>query len=304
MVIRQKNPVNITALLMFVVLNVVGLFSNKITEWAGIDKYTLCIILYLICFLIPTVLLAVMQRKEIKIKSYLQLKSFKLRYVPVSVASGVTATLFCLLLNGAIVMLFNIKGNSTFPTVMGDIEINGVLPVAFAVVLLPAICEELFFRGAYCSQFSDEPRIEVILASALCFTMLHGSLANLVSPFVCGIVYCFLVYVTGSIWSAIIAHLTNNVIAVTAAYYSEALSVSELKYAIYVVSLIIFFISLYMTLRLFEKYYLKSKKRRKKINKKETNRRRNRQTPFTASFFVLVALFVLKLVFEITGFWA
>ncbi len=303
MVVRQKNPVNLITLIIFIVLNVTGLFTNQITDALKISKYAFFIILYLVCFGIPTVILAILNRKEISAKGYLKLKNFKLRYLPVSVSAGLAASLFAIILNTAVYAIFKLTPTGDMSTAIGSLEFNGIFSVIFAVAVVPAAFEELYFRGAYCSQYSEFPRIEVILAAAISFTVLHGSLENIVSPFVCSIVYSFLVYLTGSIWSAIIAHTVNNLLAVGAAYYADVISNSELKWVIFVTFLLIFFISLYFTLRFFEKHYLKNKKKRRGMTVKESKRSKNRQTPFTKSFFILIALFILKTVLTLTGFW-
>ena len=303
MVVRQKNPVNLITLLIFILLNVTGLFTDRITEATGLSKYGFFIILYIVCFGIPLAALAIINRKEIRVRSYLKLKNFKLRYLPVSVSAGLAASLFAILLNTAIYALFKIEPSGDVATAIGSVEFDGLFSVLFAVVLMPAVFEELYFRGAYCSQYSEYPRIEVILAAAISFTVLHGSLDNIVAPFICSVVYSFLVYFTGSIWSAIIAHTVNNLLAVGAAYYADVISNSELKWAIFVTFLLVFFISLYFTLRFFEKHYLKSKKRRRGMTVKESKRSKNRQTPFTKSFFILIALFIVKVILTLTGFW-
>ncbi|MBQ2945467.1 MAG: CPBP family intramembrane metalloprotease [Clostridia bacterium] len=304
MVVRQKNPVGTVTLIIFAVLNITGLFSDKITAFLGIDSYSFYFLLYIVCFLIPIVFLALYNRKSIKITGYLKLKNFKLRYLPVCISASVAATFFSMLINAGISALFKIESSGKLPSAIGELEFGGILSVAVALVVLPAILEELYFRGAYCSQYSEFPRIEVILAAAISFTVLHGSLQNLVSPFICSIVYSLLVYLSGSVWAAIIAHAVNNMLAVTAAYYADIIAKSELKWIIFVTLLLIFFISLYFTLRFFEKHYLKSKKKRKGVSLKEAKRSRNRATPFTKSFFLLIALFILKTVLELTGLWA
>ena len=303
MVVRRKNPVNLITLIIFVILNAAGLFRAELTAFLGVSDYAFYIILNVVCFVVPVIFLVIFNRREIRPGAYLKLKGFRLRHLPVSVSAAIAATLFCLLLNAAFTAVFRLPPEDGLKTSIGTLGFEGFVSVAFAVVLLPSILEEFYFRGAYQSQFSERPRIDVIVASAICFTMLHGSWRNLITPFVCSIVYAFLVYMTGSIWSAVVAHVVNNAIAVTAALYADVLTTSELKWVIYVAFLLVFFIFLYLTLRFFEKYYNKSKKKRRPTLKQSRRDRKNAASPFSPAFFVLAVLFIAKTVFEITGFW-
>ena len=185
MVVRRKNPVNLLTLVIFVALNAAGLLREKLTAALGVSEYAFYIILYIVCFLVPVIFLLIFNRKEIKPTNYLKLKGFRLRHLPVSISAGVAATLLCLLLNAAVTAIFGLEPDGGLRTAIGTLGFEGFVSIAFAVVLLPSVLEEFYFRGAYQSQFSERPRFDVIIAAALCFTMLHGSLRNLITPFVC-----------------------------------------------------------------------------------------------------------------------
>ena len=101
---------------------------------------------------------------------------------------------------------------------LGDFIIN-----LFIMALLPAVCEELFFRGAFQKaliRFSKRPWIG-ILVSAFVFALLHGTLLKIIPIFFLGLLLGTIYYITRNLWYTITIHFINNGLALTAVYYSE-----------------------------------------------------------------------------------
>ena len=89
------------------------------------------------------------------------------------------------------------------------------------VALLPAMFEELFFRGAVQNLFSRwfKKPIWAIVITAIIFSAIHGSYDGFVPRFVLGFILGWLFYRTGNIWINIAAHFINNAIGITVLYY-------------------------------------------------------------------------------------
>lgn len=90
------------------------------------------------------------------------------------------------------------------------------------LALLPAVCEELFFRGivqklAY--SFSNRHWFAV-LVSAAAFALLHFSVYEFLPIFLAGLVLAWVYRVTGCIWWSILLHFLNNGLQVVIAYYA------------------------------------------------------------------------------------
>ena len=104
----------------------------------------------------------------------------------------------------------------------------GIFSLAVIVVaLLPAICEEILFRGVVLNglrtRFGD---IASIFLSALMFALMHQNLQQLVYPFLLGSVMGWIVLRTGSIASSIIVHFCNNFLTILFTYLSNISSFS------------------------------------------------------------------------------
>lgn len=88
------------------------------------------------------------------------------------------------------------------------------------VALLPAICEELFFRGVLQRLFIQifrRPWTGIII-TAILFSAFHGQFLGFFPRVLLGILLGAIYWYSGSIWPAIIAHFIHNAIQVVYVY--------------------------------------------------------------------------------------
>ena len=95
---------------------------------------------------------------------------------------------------------------------------NGTLPVLlltlFSTAVLPAIMEELLFRGVILQLLRPAgDRIALILTSVL-FGITHGTVEQIPFAFVVGLVCGYFVLKTGNIYLGMLLHFLNNAVAV------------------------------------------------------------------------------------------
>lgn len=96
------------------------------------------------------------------------------------------------------------------------------------LALTPAICEELLFRGYV--QRQSERSLGIaggILFSGIVFGLYHLRLTQVIPLSVLGIYLAYIMWRTGSIWPAVIAHFTNNAFSVLLAAYTSTLPEPE-----------------------------------------------------------------------------
>jgi general stress protein CsbA len=100
----------------------------------------------------------------------------------------------------------------------GDLMVN-----LFIIAVLPAVGEELFFRGLLQRIFSDWSRNKHvgIWVTAVVFSALHGQFYGFVPRMILGGMFGYLLVWSGSLWIPILAHLVNNGVAVIASYYYQ-----------------------------------------------------------------------------------
>ncbi|RVU54905.1 type II CAAX endopeptidase family protein [Anaerosphaera multitolerans] len=85
--------------------------------------------------------------------------------------------------------------------------------------IVPAICEEVFFRGALINSYDIYGGKFAIVMSSLVFALFHFDIQNFVAPFLLGILFGNLLELTGSLFAAILGHFTNNLIAIFTSKY-------------------------------------------------------------------------------------
>ncbi len=102
----------------------------------------------------------------------------------------------------------------------------------FIVALLPAIFEEVIFRGALQNLLSRWLKTPVwaIVITSIIFSAIHGSYDGFVPRFLLSFILGWLFYRTGNIWLNIVAHFVNNAIGVTMLYvYSKPGQITDIS---------------------------------------------------------------------------
>lgn len=98
---------------------------------------------------------------------------------------------------------------------------GGLLLNIFIVAVVPAVSEELLFRGVFQKIFSDWTKnIHIgILISAILFSGFHMQFYGFFPRMVLGLFFGYLLAWSGSIWLPVIAHFVNNAVAVIISYF-------------------------------------------------------------------------------------
>lgn len=87
--------------------------------------------------------------------------------------------------------------------------------------VLPAIFEELIFRGIIFNGLNAGGFWFATIFSSLFFMFEHLSIWSVVYPIIMGIVFCLILRKTGSVIYTMIVHFCNNLIALIIDYYNE-----------------------------------------------------------------------------------
>ncbi len=132
-----------------------------------------------------------------------------------------------------------------------DILINILM-----VVLLPAIGEELIFRGVIQKQLHkwvQRPHTAIIV-TALLFSAFHMQFLGFLSRFLLGMLFGYFYYYSKNLWSAIWAHLVNNGLALILAIIYGTQNQNEVMdgastVAITIPSILLFGLSIFLLLK-------------------------------------------------------
>lgn len=107
-----------------------------------------------------------------------------------------------------------------------------------------AIGEELMFRGGLlrCFRHTKLSRGSVAILIGLIFSLIHFDLQGLLPRWILGALLVYLVWWSGSIWPAVLAHALNNLIALVAAKIygvSDDLAVTDWSWGILTLSTVL-----------------------------------------------------------------
>jgi membrane protease YdiL (CAAX protease family) len=146
---------------------------------------------------------------------------------------------------------------------MGNTPLSIIISI-ISISIIPAIFEELVFRGFILNKFKKFGSPFAIFLSAILFGLFHGNLVQIPFAFILGLYLGFLVIETNSLWPSILLHFFNNFYAVIISTIQE-----NCPNKIYILASI-FFLTLFTIFSLISlKYILKLRPNFPSINNQE-----------------------------------
>ena len=100
--------------------------------------------------------------------------------------------------------------------------VGGLLLNLFIIALIPAVGEELTFRGVLQQGLTRKmnPHVAIILSAAI-FSFIHFQFYGFLPRMFLGILLGYMFYVSGSVWTSITMHFVNNGTAVVLYYLNH-----------------------------------------------------------------------------------
>lgn len=120
-------------------------------------------------------------------------------------------------INGLTVQFFKLFGYkpresaSYFPDMSGGM----VVPAFIVIAIIPAVMEELMFRGLLLNCCKNGMgSIRAIFVTGFCFSLFHASPEQTVYQFIAGCAFAFIAIRSGSILPSVLMHFINNALIV------------------------------------------------------------------------------------------
>ncbi len=166
---------------------------------------------------LPVLLLALVKRKNLT--EALRLKRLPAKTVGKIVCLAIAFIPIVAVANLIVISLIDHFSNALdVPIPVADSGGRYVLYM-FVISVTAGICEETFFRGLVLGGYESAlNRKSAAIWSALFFGLFHFNPQNLIGPILLGLVFAYLVQVTGSIWAGVVGHMANNGVAVTVGF--------------------------------------------------------------------------------------
>ncbi len=219
---RDRGPTPSTAEGLFcgvIILVLSFICRSSIAPPAGFDGFArVTLVLQLAVILSPALLMAVMLTSNPRQTLLLRLPRWKM--IPAAAVLAVAMHPFILALNSLIMRLYPIAPE--MKRLVDELQTKfasanlGLLILCVAAV--PAVCEELAFRGfilSGCRRLGNDGR--AIFISAILFGAAHGFLQQSINACLLGIVLGYLAVRSGSLLPGVIFHFLHNAMTVLGA---------------------------------------------------------------------------------------
>ena len=109
----------------------------------------------------------------------------------------------------------------------------GFVGVLFAVAVVPAIFEEIFFRGILLKGLRSFGTVGAVLLCGVLFSVYHQNPAQTIYQFLCGAAFALVAIRSGSILPTVVSHFINNALIVVL----EKFGVTAFPLPVYIVML-------------------------------------------------------------------
>ncbi|WP_164102025.1 ABC transporter permease subunit/CPBP intramembrane protease [Candidatus Laterigemmans baculatus] len=216
----REGAATVGQALMCATVILVGMFFAKLvvtggpTDWTGILQMVLLPQVGLI--LAPTLLMACVLTRSMR--QSLRVRRPAILSLPVAVLLGVALHPTYMALGQLIQQIYPLS-DAALAALQPFERIVSTAPLWQVIIVLavvPAICEELAFRGfMFSGLVRDHGRLRAIVGTSVLFGMSHGVLQQSMAATVMGVLLAWIALRTGSILPGLLVHLTNNALSVS-----------------------------------------------------------------------------------------
>lgn len=188
-------------------------------DWIEKNLYLILILIQILIIFLPALWFAIKQK--LKPVSFIQVRPIAWSEVLLIIVMAVSASFIASVLNSAVLFFlekaWSVQSNS--------IPVPKTIPELWTQILviavLPALCEEFFFRGILYRALEGLGTAKAIVVSAIYFALFHFDIRNLLGPLFLGILIAWYCYRTGSIFAGVLAHFTNNLLAILTSWFNR-----------------------------------------------------------------------------------
>lgn len=203
--INKVNLVYFTTIMLYITVSFIVLPFIK-------GQYVQLILSQLILFLPAAIYLFT---EKVPLKEVIRLNRIKNTNIFFLVLLAFTISPVLTFINSLSMLFVENRSSTTIIQIVTD---SPLLLSAVVVALLPAVFEEMAYRGLYFNSYRGAGVLKAALLSATMFALLHGNLNQFSYTIIIGLFFALIVEATGSIISSIIMHFIINISSVIQVY--------------------------------------------------------------------------------------
>lgn len=221
-----------TILVLFLMYGGVMSQEQLSLPYLGLDNTSyllLYICVYTFALLVPSVVVSLCFKKRFFPLSPAKPVSMGFAFFGVLAAIGLC--MFTNIINSYILTILSEMGFQIpeAPQMMDKTPLSLALNL-FTMAVLPALLEELVYRGYILRTLRSYGNMFAVVISSLLFSLMHGNLRQIPFAFIVGMVLGLLYVMTDNIWLSVTVHFANNAISVWMEYLGFSLSEDAVGY--------------------------------------------------------------------------
>jgi len=193
---------------------VASTFATMPTTWGGFASSL--IVTQLTFIAAPAILLTIFLSRN-RLKTLLLDKRPVWWTIPAAALAAACLHPAAIWLHGAIAEIYppNAAAMGQLMPIQMLLQNAPLFQVILVIALLPAVCEELAFRGFLLSGFrKGASEVPAIFLASFFFGVTHGMLQQSIFAAIVGVIIGFVALRSGSLWPAIAFHFTNNALVI------------------------------------------------------------------------------------------
>jgi hypothetical protein len=188
-------------------------------SWLSNNLYLFLIGIQIFIIFLPAVIFTVVHK--LQPAAFLRIRGISIPEGLLIVFMAVASSFIASVLNAFVVSLLEKMGPVRVEGIPAPENIRELWIQIFVFAILPAVCEEFFFRGIIYRSFESLGSGVAMGVSAFYFALFHFDIRNLLGPLFLGFLITWYCYRTNSIFAAVLAHFVNNLMAVLASWFNR-----------------------------------------------------------------------------------
>lgn len=292
---RWSAPQITAPLLMLFVLGAMHLSRYLLQRSQAENPFLSISLIQLLVLILPCMIYYLLKKRSFA--TPMMIRPIRLRHIPLILFS-IPVYIFGILLLKFFFILVSSESVSMFgffDEISGRTAENASLAgILISLAIIPAVGEELLFRGVLISEYAGLGETNAVVVSSVCFAMLHFSVRNFPAYLLAGLLLGVLTVVSRSLLPGVILHIISNVLNL---FVSDSfLSITMQKNGNFFVGFllsVLFGVSMFLFLYIIEHIYIKTAGSGEELSLPPKNFRNIPRVFLSPTFLLLLTAFVL-----------
>ncbi|MBC2397907.1 hypothetical protein BD780_001178 [Clostridium tetanomorphum] len=211
---------NLYGMIIIILGIVLSLILGPVMAKNNFSIYSSTVTLQISIFLIPAIIYFAVTK--FKVKETLRFNKINLKDIFLIILIGITIQPLVMGLSGLSTF---IMPNNFGQVISKPVANSSLFITLFVIGIVPALLEEITFRGIILSGYNDVSIKKGAIFTAIYFAIMHYDLQRFLYTFILGFIFVYLVRITNSIFSSMICHAIVN--SMQMIYLKLALSSSK-----------------------------------------------------------------------------